>query len=75
MRISEFYKLLQSIGANRDAWDEALYNKDMVNVGYTGMILAELLLGRGVHVSWEQCLITEDSLWLVGVTEQKGEID
>lgn len=39
------------------------------DVGYTGMALAEKLLSRRLGLTWEHSLITEDSLWLIGITE------
>lgn len=69
--INKFYQLLQSTGASLEAWEDALPDEGMVDVGNTGMELAELLLGRHLHIAWEGRLITDDSLWLVGLTDSE----
>lgn len=73
--INKFYQLLQSTGASIEAWKDALPDEGMVDVGNTGMELAELLLGRHLHIAWEDRLITDDCLWLVGLTAGKAPSD
>lgn len=38
-------------------------------VGGIGIVLAEKLIARHLHLTWEHHLITADSLWLVGVAD------
>lgn len=40
-----------------------------MDVNSIGIGLAEKLIGRHLNLTWEHHLITEDSLWLIGVDE------
>ena len=45
-----------------------------IDVGGIGIVLAEKLLSRHLALTWEHHLITEDSLWLVGVTKEDSHM-
>lgn len=61
-------QLLSAVNASREDWERTIPDEGE-DVGYTGMVLAEKLLSRQLSLTWEHLLITEESLWLVGVTE------
>ena len=63
-------KLCQLIHATHptpEDWEDAMPDDGGVDVNGIGMALAEKLLARHLKLTWEHHLITEDSLWLVGV--------
>ena len=62
-------QLLQVTQATPEDWEDALPDEGGVDVGGIGIMLAEKLISRHLKFTWEHHLITEDSLWLVGVTE------
>ena len=62
-------QLLQATQATPEDWEDALPDEGGVDVNSIGIVLAEKLIGRHLNLAWEHHLITEDSLWLVGVDE------
>ena len=62
-------QLLQATQATPEDWEDALPDDGGVDVNSIGIVLAEKLISRHLKLTWEHHLITEDSLWLVGVTE------
>lgn len=62
-------QLLQATQATPEDWEDALPDEGGPDVGGIGIMLAEKLISRHLKLTWEHHLITEDSLWLVGVTE------
>ena len=62
-------RLLQVTQAAPEDWEITLPCDGERDVNDIGMELAEKLIERHLYLTWEQCLITEDSLWLVGVTD------
>ncbi len=62
-------QLLQITQATPEDWAITLPCDGERDVNDIGMELAEKLIGRHLCLTWEQHLITEDSLWLVGVTD------
>lgn len=62
-------QLLQVTQATPEDWEDALPDEGGVDVGGIGIMLAEKLISRHLKLTWEHHLITEDSLWLVAVTE------
>ena len=62
-------QLLQVTQATPEDWEDALPDEGGVDVNSIGIVLAEKLISRHLKLTWEHRLITEDSLWLVGVTE------
>ena len=64
-------QLLQATQATPEDWEDALPDEGGVDVGGIGIVLAEKLISRHLKLTWEHHLITEDSLWLVGVVECK----
>lgn len=62
-------QLLQVTQATPENWEDALPDEGGVDVGGIGIMLAEKLISRHLKLTWEHHLITEDSLWLVGVTD------
>lgn len=68
--MAKLCQLLFSVNASPEDWERTIPDEGEEEVvGYTGMALAEKLLGKRLNLAWEHHLITEDSLWLVGVTE------
>lgn len=62
-------QLLQVTQATPEDWEDALPDEGGVDVNSIGIMLAEKLISRHLKLTWEHHLITEDSLWLVGVTD------
>lgn len=62
-------QLLQATQATPEDWEDALPDEGEIDVGGIGIMLAEKLISRHLKLTWEHHLITEDSLWLAGVTE------
>ena len=66
--LSKLCQLLQATQATPEDWEDALPDEGGTDVGGIGIMLAEKLISRHLKLTWEHHLITEDSLWLVGVT-------
>ena len=62
-------QLLQATQATPEDWEDALPDEGGVDVNGIGIMLTEKLISRHLKLTWEHHLITEDSLWLVGVTD------
>lgn len=62
-------QLLQATQATPEDWEDALPDEGGVDAGSIGIMLVEKLISRHLKLTWEHHLITEDSLWLVGVTD------
>lgn len=62
-------QLLQVTQATPEDWEDALPDEGGTDVGGIGIVLAEKLIARHLHLTWEHHLITADSLWLVGVAD------
>lgn len=62
-------QLLQVTRATPEDWEDALPDEGGIDVNSIGIMLAEKLISRRLMLTWEHHLITEDSLWLVGVTD------
>ena len=62
-------QLLQATQATQEDWEDALPDEGCIDVGGIGIVLAEKLIARHLHLTWEHHLITADSLWLVGVAD------
>lgn len=65
-------QLLQATQATPEDWEDALPDEGGIDVGGIGTVLAEKLIGQHLHLTWEHHLITEDSLWLVGLSEDRS---
>ena len=72
--LSKLCQLLQATQATPDDWEDALPDEGGIDVGGIGIVLAEKLLSRHLALTWEHHLITEDSLWLVGVTKEDSHM-
>ena len=57
------------VEATPEDWEDTLPDEGGVDVNSIGIVLAEKLISRHLKLTWEHHLITEDSLWLVGVTD------
>ena len=66
-------QILQTTQATPEDWEEALPDEGVMDVNGIGMVLCEKLIGRNLKFPWEHHLITEDSLWLIDVTESKNQ--
>lgn len=60
-------QLVQVTHPTPEDWEDALPDDGGVDVNGIGMVLCEKLLAHHLKLTWEHCLITADSLWLVGV--------
>ena len=67
--LSKLCQLLQVTRATPEDWEDALPDEGGTDVGGLGIMLAEKLISRHLKLTWEHHLITEYSLWLVGVTD------
>ena len=65
--LSKLCQLVHTTQPSPEDWEEAMPDDGGVDVNGIGMALAEKLLVRHLKLTWEHRLITEDSLWLVGV--------
>lgn len=72
--IAKLGHLLSAVSATPEDWERTIPDEGK-DVSYTGMVLAERLLSRQLNLTWEHHIITEDSLWLVGVTEGEEQPD
>lgn len=78
-------QLVQVTQPTPEDWEDAMPDDGGVDVNGIGMALCEKLVTRQLQITWEHHLITEDSLWLVGVVtahcnpepegEQSGRIE
>lgn len=66
-------QLLQETQATSEDWEDALPDEGEIDVNGIGIVLAEKLISRHLKLTWEHHLITEDSLWLVGVTKNENQ--
>ena len=66
-------QLLQVTQATPEDWEDALPDEGGIDVNSIGIVLAEKLISRHLKLTWEHHLITEDSLWLVGVTKNENQ--
>ena len=64
---TELFHLAQAIQATSEDLEDTQPAEGRVDFDGIGMVLAEKLLGRHLKLIWENCLITKESLWLVGV--------
>ena len=60
-------QLIQVTQPTPEDWEDAMPDDGGVDVNGIGMMLSEKLVARHLTLTWEHHLITEDSLWLVGV--------
>ena len=67
--LSRLCQLIQATQPTTEDWEDALPDDGSVDVNDIGMGLAEKLLARHLGVTWEHHLITEHSLWLVGIAK------
>ena len=67
-------QLLQETQATSEDWEDALPDEGEIDVNGIGIVLAEKLISRHLKLTWEHHLITEDSLWLVGVTKNEDQL-
>ena len=73
LSLPKLCQLLQASQATPEDWEDALPDEGGVDVDGIGMVLAEKLIFRHLQLTWEHHLITEDSLWLVGVTKDSSQ--
>ena len=66
-------QLLQVTQATPEDWEDVLPDEGDVDVNSIGIVLAEKLISRHLKLTWEHHLITEDSLWLVGVAKSEDQ--
>ena len=71
LSLPKLCQLLQVTQATPEDWEDALPDEGGIDVNSIGIVLAEKLISRHLKLTWEHHLITEDSLWLVGVVECK----
>ena len=60
-------QIVQTTHPTLEDWEDVLPDDGGVDVNGIGMVLSEKLLARHLKLTWEHHLITEDSLWLVGI--------
>ena len=62
-------QIVQTTQPTLEDWEDALPDDGGVDVNGIGMMLTEKLVARHLKRTWEHHLITEDSLWLVGIAK------
>ena len=65
-------QLLQAAKSDPEEWEDAVPDEGSID-SELGMELSEKLIARNLKLMWDHHLITEDSLWLVGVTKYTGQ--
>ena len=69
-------QLLQAAQAAPEDWEEALtVERETSSVRDIGMLLTQKLISRHLNLAWEHALAIDDSLWLIGVTEDETKPD
>ena len=63
---AELFQLAQAAQATSEDLEDTQPVGDRVDVKCIGMALSEKIIGRHLKLTWENRLITEQSLWLVG---------
>lgn len=63
-------QIVQVTQPTPEDWEDAMPDDGGVDINGIGMALCENLVARHLKRIWEHCLITEDSLWLVGVAKE-----
>ena len=67
-------QLLQAAQAEPEDWEEALtVERETSSVRDIGMLLSQKLISRHLNLAWEYALAIDDSLWLIGVTEDEAK--
>ena len=66
--LTKLCRLLHSMEATQEEW-EASFPDEGDDVTGISMTLAEKLLSRNLGVTWAHSLVTENGLWLVGVSD------
>lgn len=69
--VPKLCQLLQATQATLEDWRDTLPDEGGIDVNGIGTVLAEKLIGGHLKLTWKYHLITEDSLWLIGVTESE----
>ena len=67
--IPKLFQLVQALQATPEDLEDTLPGEVGPDINGIGMALAEKLVARHLKLTWEHHLITEDSLWLVGITK------
>ena len=67
LSLSKLCQIVHTMQPTPEDWEDAIPDDGGVDVNGIGMVLSEKLLVRQLKFTWEHHLITEDSLWLVGV--------
>ena len=67
LSLPKLCQLVQVTQPTPEDWEDAMPDDGGVDVNGIGMALCEKLVARHLKRTWEHCLITKDSLWLVGV--------
>ena len=67
--LAKICQLLQIVQATPEDWDDALLDKRDTAVRDISMFLTQKLISRHLNLAWEHALAIDDSLWLIGVTE------
>lgn len=63
--------LIRSVGNLPELIEENMDGDKPFDLASIGMVLSEKLLGRNLGLRWQQSLVTEQNLTLVGITEEK----
>ena len=71
--VPKLCRLLQVTQATPEDWEDTLPDEGGVDVDGIGIVLAEKLISRHLNLTWEHHLITEDSLWLIGVDKREDQ--
>lgn len=66
--VPKLCQLLQAIDADSQDWAEALSDEGRLDVKDIGMSTSERLVARHLNIAWKHLIISEDSMWLVGVS-------
>ena len=71
--LAKICQLLQIVQATPEDWDDALLDKRDTAVRDISMFLTQKLISRHLKLAWEHALSIDDSLWLIGITEDEAK--
>lgn len=69
LSLPEYCCLMQSLQPALEDWEDALPDEIGPDIKDMGPYVGEKIIAQRLNLSWEHSLITDDGLWLIGVTE------
>lgn len=70
LSLPQFCQLIHSMQPTVNDWEDALPDEIGLDIKDMGPYVGEKIIAQHLKLSWEHSLITDDGLWLLGVTEK-----